>query len=401
MFRFTPFVFKIPRHNPNEAVIRNRPRFDTLPKTRYSQHPQKKALQKRSHWKYGSGMNLYFPGQQIQQARRQHVSRVSEQLKITESESYRRNYTMTQLMRDANARFGETADDHMVRKGTYNAMQRAHELKRLQGLGDDEPLSTDPDLGFTKLDIATHGRRGVFERIEGPIPFNKRLSRRMAEGRLWPTVHGTADPALVEPAKMKHAENMSPSEQKFSAEVEYWLRRNLRAAPAHIGDQIDWTEMIIERCFVSRRCKELFIVWSTVSGPARLAIEPVLVHLNPWVIRTIKSRMKHVPNIPRVQWVYDSGAIPTEMPNKLARKLQTVLTNHSTTIEQRVDYLKQLDTLEHRMRGIPWFMPYLWAKEQKVSQSGQMRRDFVAMKDQQKQQKTGNEGFSGNPSYVS
>lgn len=398
MLRFTRFTFN--RHGPHESVVHSRPRFDRVPMNHYSR--RHRFLEKKHHWKHGSGLNAYFPGQQMTRAQEQHVQRIADKMRITESESYLRNYSQTQMMRSVDSRFGESADDSWIKKGTLDAMKKGHELKQLQGLGDDQPLATDPDLGISPLDIAAHGRKGAFERIEPPVPYTKRLSRRMAEGKLWPTIHGTEDQALKEPNELKHPENMSPSEQKFAAEVEYWLRRNLRAMPAHIGDQVDFAEFVVERCYVSRRCKELTIVWSTVSGAARLKIEPVLLHLNPWVIRTIKRRIKNVPNIPRVSWVYDSGAIPTQIPNKLKHQLKVVLTNHSATIEQRVDYLKQLDSMEHRIKGIPWFMPYLWSKEQKVTQSNQMRRDFVAMKEQQKHKEngSGDGSYNNSPGYV-
>ena len=355
----------------------------------------------RLRWRHkAQGAAPYFPLDVVEAAKSQHASKVARDTGRTVSEAYQRVYSQSRTLREANQRFGEGADDAFVPKGAFSRLARTWQLTTLQeGLGDNESLHSSADYGYSDLDIAAHGRRGVLERVEPPAPYNKMISRRMAEGRLWPSILGTQDRAVRAPSVMTNDANMSPSEQRFSANIEYWLRRNLRAMPQHIGEQIDFAEMMIERCFVSRRCRDLYIVWSTVSGSARLKIEPLLVHLTPWVIRTIKRRLKVTPNIPRVFWVYDSGAIPTEMPNKLRHEIRAVHANQAATIEQRIDYLRQLDSVEHRMRGVPWFMPYLWAKEQKKDQSKQMREDFVAAK--QRREAAAAAAESKGPQYVS
>ncbi len=370
---------------------------------------------KRHHYRHGS--MPFAPMHVAQAARDQHARTVALKTGRTPTESYTRLYgnnTSTAWMREANSRFGEHADDQVAPAGSYEAIRRQRTLEQLQGLGDDEPISTSPTAAhhYSPLDIMAHGRLGVYDRLEPPAPYNKLLSRRMAEGRTWPSILGTPDAQLDAYAgtmasrrvlsAFVHPDNMSPSEKRFANACEYWLRRNLRAMPQHIADLFDFSEFMINQCFVSRRARDLYIVWSTLSGQARLHHEPLLPQLSPWVVRTIKRRIRVQPNIPRVHWVYDNGATPTEMPNKLKHQLRQVHAHTATTIEQRVDHLRQLDSVEARLKGIPWFMPYLWSKGRKTEQTQQLQADFESAKAMEKSAKKLSDGFAqgGGGSHV-
>lgn len=347
----------------------------------------------------------FTPMHVAQAARDQHARKVALKSGRMQSESYNMMYTSTSWMREADARFGERADDSLVPKGSYASVQRTRELERIQGLGDDEPISHSSfnSVHFTPQDIAAHGRMGVYDRMEPPAPFNKLLSRRMAEGRMWPSLLGTPDAQIENGAGtgrgalrfLTHPSNMSPSEQRFSTEVEYWLRRNMRAMTPHIADHFDFAEFVIERVFVSKRCRHLYILWSTVGASARLRIEPLLPQLSPWVIRTIKRRIRNQPSIPKIHWVYDNGATPTELPNKLKQQLKAVHAHTATTIDQRVDYLRQLDSVQARLKGVPWFMPYLWGKNNKAEKTAQLQRDYAAVKEMNNKSNAFANGNSG------
>lgn len=180
---------------------------------------------------------------------------------------------------------------------------------------------------------------------------------------------------------LRHEKNMSPSAIRFSTEVEYYLRRNLRACPAHIGENIDFAQLIIKEAIASRRSHQLYIVWTTVHPGARFEIEPHLLRLNFWVRRIIMRYVKNRPNIPRIHWVYDSGHLQRELPRDLKEALTAQLSSSSDTLTDRVKYLKQMDTMNVRLKSIPWFMPYLWSKDKKQMMQKQMSSDFQAMEE--------------------
>jgi hypothetical protein len=150
---------------------------------------------------------------------------------------------------------------------------------------------------------------------------------------------------------------------------------------------------MITQCFVSKRARDLYIVWTTLSGSGRVKHEPLLPLLGPWIIRTIKRRVKNTPNIPKIHWIYDNGSMPTEMPNHLVRELRAVHAATGTSIEQRVDYLKQLDSVQHKLRDIPWFMPYLWDKGRKTEATDTYRRDLASVRELDKR-KERSDGFA-------
>jgi hypothetical protein len=297
----------------------------------------------------------YMPLRQGKEAQNQAIQHLSTTARVTPAQARRMMYPDPSQARRA--------------RGT-------NELYALQGLGDNASLSRTAQFGFTAVDLATFGSaQAAADNRPPPEAFTPLLARRMAEGRLWPAVRGLEDPHRAHVRELRSEENMSPSERRFAAEVEFWLRRNLRACPAHIAEHLDFTEIIIDRCFVSRRCRDLYIVWTAVHPERRDRIEPYLLRLNNWVIQTIRRRIKNQPATPFVRWIYNTGSMPTELPRKLVHELKATTAAMQTSIEDRVTFLKKLDSAEARMKGVPWFMPYLWAKDKRMREHHQMIKD--------------------------
>lgn len=263
----------------------------------------------------------------------------------------------------------------------------ARKLYALQGLGDREPLTQSARFGLTERDCLLHGAK-VLDHAEPPDPYTKLLARKVAEGTTWPASPDTSAAGSLALTKKRHEDNLSGSSKRFSLQVEYYLRRNLKSIPAHIGEHIDFTQLIISDVQASRRSKQLYIFWSTVDREARYEIEPFLTQLSQWVIKTIRRRIPVRPNIPRVYWIYDGGELQTEVPRKVVKEMEATSEATFASLEERIDFLKNLDSLSERMKGIPWYMPYLWAKDKRGRQLKQMSEDLdsVQKRDKEKQQ---------------
>lgn len=247
----------------------------------------------------------------------------------------------------------------------------------LQGLGDLEPLSGSASFGLSEATVMKYDNVSEMSRYEAPpVPFTPLAARKLAEGNFWPSAPEPNNLTSKEVQLLKHEKNMSPSAAKFSTAVEYYLRRDLKSCPAHIAEAIDFSQLIIEEAFASRRSKKLYIVWSTVHPGARFEVEPHLLKLNRWVQQMIMQRIKNRPNIPSIAWIYNGGSLQRELPRDLRENLEATLAENASTLEDRVRYLKQMDSLDARMKSIPWFMPYLWSKEKKMQQSRTMNRDL-------------------------
>ncbi|EPY20564.1 hypothetical protein STCU_03509 [Strigomonas culicis] len=246
----------------------------------------------------------------------------------------------------------------------------------LQGLGDMEPLRNSRGFGFSEREALKYENPTHATKYEAPpVPFTPLAARKLAEGKLWPAAPEPSGMMSKEVRFLRHRSNMSPSAQLFSDKVAYHLRRSLKACPAHIGERIDFAQLIIQEVIASRRSKELYIVWSTVDPGARFEIEPQLHRLNHWVQRLVMERIRTRPNIPRITWIYDGERIERELPRDLKNELKSFLGETSTSLDDRVKYLKEMDTVNQRMKDIPWFMPYLWNKEEKAVQTRRMRSD--------------------------
>lgn len=269
----------------------------------------------------------------------------------------------------------------------------------LQGLGDLEPLSNSANFGiqdetFYKYD----SKEEVAKYEEPPVPFTPLAARKLAAGTFWPSAPDPINLASREVSILKHEKNMSPSANEYSTQIEYYLRRDLKACPAHIGENMDFAQLIIKEVLATRRSKKIYIVWTTVHPGARFEIEPHIIKLGSWVQRLILKRIKNRPNIPRVVWIYDSGALQRELPRDLKNKLESMLAESSSTIEDRVDHLKKMDSLEHKMKSIPWFMPYLWSKDKKMMQRKTVLADAAEVDARKKD--GGGGGRTPTPNYA-
>lgn len=277
----------------------------------------------------------------------------------------------------------------------------------LSGLGDLQPLRGSKDFGMqdTMLQLKyeeapnTAALRQAIQRHEPPpIPYTALAARKLAEGSLWPRApdmdaeDGTMEWGVGTSLKMlRHRENMSPSAQAFSDRIAYHLRRCFKAAPPHIAEQIDFSQLMLNEVIASRRSRAIYIVWSTVDPGARYELEPHLLRLRHWVVRIIRERIPSRPNLPHaVHWVYSrvgDGEIAREVPRRLMTELDAMVGDVVSSVESRVSYLKEMSTLNQRMKGIPWFMPYLWSKEEKAAKSKLLRKDVAAYEQMRREHK--------------
>ncbi|GET93628.1 hypothetical protein, conserved [Leishmania tarentolae] len=247
----------------------------------------------------------------------------------------------------------------------------------LQGLGDLEPLRNSKSFGFSEREALKYDSLQQAAKYEAPpVPFTPLAARKLAEGKLWPSAPEPDGMLSKEVRHLRHRANMSPSAQTFSDKIAYHLRRSLKACPAHIAEQMDFAQLIIEEVIASRRSKSVYVVWATVDPAARFAMEPQLHRLNHWVQRLIMERIRTRPNIPQISWIYNGGRLERELPRELKEEMQAYASDNSSTLEMRVRYLKEMDTVNQRMRNIPWFMPYLWSKEEKAGKTRRMRKDL-------------------------
>lgn len=278
---------------------------------------------------------------------------------------------------------------------------QANKTFALQGLGDLEPLSSSANFGLSEATLLKYESKEKLMRYEAPpAPYTALASRKLAEGKLWPSAPEPSNLTSTEVQMLRHEKNLSPSAKTFSTHVEYYLRRNLKACPAHISERIDFAELIIKECIASRRSKCLYIVWSTVHPGSRFEIEPHLLKLDYWVRRLIMRYIKNRPNIPSIKWIYDTGALQRELPRDLRDKLEAQFKDQSQTLEERVKYLKSLDSLNVRMKDIPWFMPYLWVKDKKMQEKKQIMSDFTEVEKRKKETFDAKNG-DPKPSFVS
>jgi hypothetical protein len=272
-------------------------------------------------------------------------------------------------------------------------------FSKLQGMGDLEPLRTSRDFSMAPQEYAKYDNARDAARHEGnDVLYSSLTARKLAEGRLWPTA---AEPTTVtsrQVPRLRCRENMSESARKYCTEIEYFLRRDFKKCPAHVGEHIDFEQFILKEVIGSRRSRVIYIVWCTVDPAARFKMEPQLLRLQHWVRRVIFEHIKHRPNIPRVVWIYDGGEMEHELPRRLLEDIRNHAGESKSTVEERVAYLKKFDTVETRMRNIPWFMPYLWSKEQRARQQQQVRQDYEEM--QRRQAGAGSLTADEAPRYV-
>lgn len=286
-----------------------------------------------------------------------------------------------------------SAGSRMERQGAATNVNKTYAL---QGLGDMEPLSGSLNFGVADTTFYKYDSKEEMARYEAPpAPFTPLAARKLAEGKFWPTAPEPSNLTSREVTRLRHEKNMSPSANKYSTHIEYYIRRDIKSCPSHISENIDFAQLVIKEVIASRRGHKIFIVWTTVHPGARFELEPHIIKLGAWVQHMIMRRIKVRPNIPRVEWIYDSGALQRELPKELQNKLESMLAESASTIEDRMQHLKKMDSLEYKMKSIPWFMPYLWSKDKKMLQRKAVMADAAEVEARKK-----DGGGTGKPSYT-
>lgn len=295
-----------------------------------------------------------------------------------------RDETIRAVLKERRIHPGSQSAYHYVEQRLYSTGSRLdregvklNTTYALQGLGDLEPLRNSKNFGFSEREALLYDSPQEAAKFEAPpVPFTPLAARKLAEGKLWPSAPEPSGMLSKEVRHLRHRTNMSPSAQAFSEKIAYHLRRSLKACPAHVAEQIDFAQLMIQEVIASRRSKQVYIVWATVDPAARFALEPQLHRLNHWVQRLIMERIRTRPNIPQISWIYDGGRLERELPRELKQEMQAYASDNASTLETRVKYLKEMDTVNQRMRDIPWFMPYLWSKEENAAKTRRMRSDL-------------------------
>lgn len=284
---------------------------------------------------------------------------------------------------DASSRhFAGSSAPHMAGNRELQADRFRNAQMALQMSGDANSLSRDANFGVSATDVAAHGANLLPHRVTPPESYSPLMARKLTEGRLWPIAPMESTmPNVVEVPNLEPYENLSPSEQRYSTQLEYLVRRNLNGAPAHLIEHIDMSEFVLDRIAVWRRNSTAWFVWTTVSPEARGKIEPYIVQLGPWLKRQVHKMPKRFQYLmPTFRFVYrPSDAMPERLPRSTVKELENVHARVHTSIEERVEKLKSHDTIDARLRGVPWFMPYLWAKDKKLRVAKQSYEDLKTL----------------------
>jgi len=269
----------------------------------------------------------------------------------------------------------------------------------LQGRGDNEPLSANPNHEYDRIQTLLHGK-DVWKYTEPPMPYTPLMQQKMRQGDWWPRApdHLDAKKALT---AIEHPDNQSPSSRKFCQQILYWIRRDFKSLPGIHGDRMDYAQVVFSHVFGDKRSKHIYIVWSTVHPGARAEIEPLLHQLSWWVRRKIKQRLRVTPNIPTVAWVYDDReSYPTRLPRQVLREVRNAMSEaFDKQLDQRVQEIKDLDTVQGRLKGVPWYMPYLWAKDSRVMRRKQLESDKEEM-DTRARRKAQDEAMAARPKFI-
>ena len=214
-----------------------------------------------------------------------------------------------------------------------------------------------------------------------PEVYTDMMRRKVMAGQNWPAVPMGFELQTKDVPEKQHESNMSPSAQKTCLKVLYLLRKNIKACPAFIREQMNFAELMLCDVRASRRSTKVYIFWGTVTPAARYELEPILPKLNHWIKSMITYAQKEAgrgwgfPAIPDILWVYDNGTMSESLPRALKKQLNDTYTVMNTTTKDRLNYLRKMDSLSARMRGVPWFMPYLWNKDNKAMKQATYLRD--------------------------
>jgi hypothetical protein len=311
---------------------------------------------------------------------------------IPTNEFRKQNAENLARLRPANSRrYGELPSHKTIERDRYRNAQMA-----LQMSGDANSLSHAANFGVSPSDVAAHGVTQLADRVTPPESYTPLMARKLTEGRLWPGAGiETTLPNVIEVPHLEPWDNLTPSEKAFSTQLEYLVRRNLNAAPAQLIEQMDMSEFILDRIAVWRRSHTAWFVWTTVSPEMRAKIEPYVVQLGPWLKRQIhRMPRKYHYMMPQFKFVYrPADAMPERISRATVKELESIHQRVNTSIDERVERLRAHDTVDARLRGVPWFMPYLWAKDKKLKVAKQSYEDLKVLEDR----KNGGERKPENP----
>ena len=236
-----------------------------------------------------------------------------------------------------------------------------------------------------------------------PEVYSDLMRRKVMAGQNWPAVPVGFEMQSKSVAEKEHESNMSPSALKTSTKVLYLLRKNIKACPSYLREQMDFAELMLCDVRASRRSTTVYIFWGTVTPAARYELEPILPKLNQWIKSVLIYARKEAggkwsfPTVPNIMWVYDNGAMNETLPKALTRQLKNTMTHLNTSTDDRIKYLSKMDSLSARMKGVPWFMPYLWNKDNKALKQASYVRDASEV---EKRKNKRNQALGGGTNYV-
>ena len=248
----------------------------------------------------------------------------------------------------------------------------------IQGKGDDESLSSSLNTLDIQKKMHMYGDHAWKHGAE-PLPYTPLMARKLQAGNLWPS----APEEKVDVKSLRNLYNdddMTYRAKNYAFKVEYWLRRDLKAMPGVLGDMFNFEQFILVRVLCSAKRRQMYIVWSTVHPGARFEIEPVLTQLKSWIYRKIKQRIKknRAPLLPEITWVYEQGeSTQIKMPNAMKKEIrETAAELYNVDLQAKVEEIKKMGTTEMRLAKTPWYMPYLWAKDERVKKEG-LRKAYL------------------------
>lgn len=272
-----------------------------------------------------------------------------------------------------------------------------------QGLGDDEPMSSDVNPMSNPMNFMKYeSPRKALESLPPPVPYNEKLRRKLLDGALWPSV---PDQSLSYNARtlryLPHETDLRPRVRERSEELLYWIARDLKSCPPSIAENIDFTQVIVERVIFSNMYTLCYVVWSVMDSGARFQIEPHVAKLSFWVKELIIRRFRNgYPKLPKVMWVYDDKSMRENMPKADWRAIQKEYQRSKMTLKDRLEHLRKADTVQARLAGTPWFMPYLWAKDYRALRRTQMTSNLDEIEEREKRKVSKFEAAFKKPSYA-
>ena len=252
----------------------------------------------------------------------------------------------------------------------------------MQTAGDNEALTSSIHTLDIQKQMHMFGK-DAWKHAEEPLPYTPLIARKLQSGDLWPTAPDEKQEVRVLP-ELHNDDDMTYRAKSYAFKVEYWLRRDLKAMPGVFGDMFNFQQFILVRVICSAKRRHMYIVWSTVHPGARYELEPILTQLKPWVYRKIKQRIKKhkAPYLPEITWVYEQDeAMQITTPRALKKEIREAADElYNINLQEKVDEIKKMGTMEMRLAKVPWYMPYLWAKEDRRDKD-HLRKAFLRDED--------------------